>query len=124
MLSNTLPIALHNIASLLDYTLPSKLSRCSQEHLRGRTQVHLRVALKYTLHCTRWYTPSLLGSLLPNTLSRGKTHPMSLDYILPYMLLCARSRDLLSFRRQAPGGVRLVAAGVWWVAGGVCCPKS
>jgi len=102
--------------SLLDNTLPSKLSRHSQEHLRVRTQVHLRVARKYTLHCTRWHTPSLLGSMLPNTLSRGKTLPISIHYMLPCMLLCARSRDLLSCRRQAPGGVKLVAGGGWAAA--------
>jgi len=54
-----------------------------------------------------------------------KTLPISLDYMFPCMLLRARSRDLLSCRRQAPGGVRLVAygaqraaCGVWGVAGG------
>jgi hypothetical protein len=35
--------------SLLDYTLPSKLSRHSRAQLRVRPQVHLRVARKYTL---------------------------------------------------------------------------
>jgi len=34
--------------SVLDYTLPSKIWRHSQKHLRVRTQVHLRVARKYT----------------------------------------------------------------------------
>jgi len=45
---------------------------------------------------------------------------ISLDYMLPCMLLCARSRDLLSCRRQAPGGVRqvAVAGGGWRVASG------
>jgi hypothetical protein len=103
-------------SSLLDYTLPSKLLRHSQEHLQVRTQVHLRVARKYILHCTRCHTPSLLGPMLPNTLSRGKTLPISLDYMLPCMLLCARSRDLLSCRRQAPGGVKPVAGGGWAAA--------
>jgi hypothetical protein len=35
------------------------------------------------------------------------------------MLLHAGSRDLLSCRRQAPGGVRLVAYGRQWLVGGV-----
>jgi len=97
----------------------TKLSRHYQEHLRVRTQVHLRVALKYTPeytlkytpNCTRWHTPSLLGSTLPSSLSRGKTLSISFDYMLPCMLLHARSGDLLSCRRQAPGGVRLVTYG-------------
>jgi len=60
---------------------------------------------KYDSNCTRWYTPSLFGSTLPSTLSRGKTLPISLDYMLTCTLLHARSRDLLSCRSQAPGGV-------------------
>jgi hypothetical protein len=34
-----------------------------------------------------WYTPNLLGSMLPSLLSRGKTLPISPDYMLSYMLL-------------------------------------
>jgi len=49
--------------------------------------------------------------MLPSTLSRGKTLPISVDYMLPCMLLGARSRDLLSCRRQAPGGGRREANG-------------
>jgi hypothetical protein len=88
-------------------------------------------ALKYAPNCIRWYTPSLLCFVLPNTLSRGKTLPISLDYMLPCMLPLARSGDLLSCRLRAPVGVRLVAyggqcladgglqavCGVWHVAG-------
>jgi len=103
--------------SLLDCTLPSKISRYSQ--------VHLQVPLKYAPNCTRWYTPSLHAAMPPSTLSREKTLPMSLDYMLPCMLLHAGSRDLLSCRHQAPGGVRLVVYGMqclvgdeWRVAGG------
>jgi len=48
---------------------------------------------------------SLLGSTLPSTLSRGKTLPISLDYMLTCTLLHARSRDLLSCRSKALGGV-------------------
>jgi hypothetical protein len=36
-----------------------------------------------------WYTPNLLGSILPSLLSRGKTLPISPDdTMLPYILLC------------------------------------
>jgi len=151
MLSSTHPSTISSrLPIALDGTLLGCLTVCSQEssqvHLRVRSQVHLRIALLYTPehallytpNCTRWYTPGVIGSTLPNTLSRGKTLPISLDYMLPCMLLRARSRDLLSCRRQAPGGVKLVvyggqclagggrrvACGVWQVAGGVCWPKS
>jgi hypothetical protein len=78
----------------------------------------------------RWYIPSLLGSTLPSSLSTGKTLPISLDYMISCMLLHARSRDLLSCRRQALGVVEYslkclgdsmwrVACGVWLVAGSV-----
>jgi len=113
--------------SLLDHTLPNTLS--------GRSQVHLRVTLKYAPNCSRWYTPSLLGSTLPSTLSRGKTLSISLDYVLPCMLLHARSRDLLSCRHReawcmavsvwrAAGGGWRVACGMWCVAGSICWLKS
>jgi len=88
--------------------LSSKLSRHSQAHSRARFQVPSQLH-SMTLPIALDDTPSLLGSTLPNTLSRGKTLPILLDYMLPWMLLCARSRDLLSCRRQAPGDVRLVA---------------
>ena len=112
-------------------TLSSNLSKQSQEHLQVCTQAHLLVALKYTPeytlkytpNCTRWHTPSLLGFTLPSTLPRGKALPISLDYVIAYMLLRARFRDFLSCRRQAPGGVWRVAYGVWQVAGGEQ-PKS
>ena len=44
-------------------------------------------ALKYVPYCMTWYTPNLLRSILPSLLSRGKTLPISPDYMLPYMLL-------------------------------------
>jgi len=51
---------------------------------------------------------STLLSMLPSTLSRGKTLPISLDYMLPCMLLGAWSRYLLSCRGQAlVGGWRV-----------------
>jgi len=49
----------------------------------------------------------------------GKTLPISLDYMLPCMLLHARTRDLQSCRRQAPGGMRQVAYGGQFLEGGV-----
>jgi len=113
MLSSTLPMA-------LDGTLPACLTIRSQVSSQD-SQVHLRVALKYAPNCTRWYSPSLLGSTPPSTLSREKTLPISLDYMLPCMLLHAGSRDLQSCRRQAPGGVRLGAYGRKWLVGGVWC---
>jgi len=68
-------------------------------------------ALKYVPNCITWYTPSLLGSMpLPSSLSRGKTLPISPDYMLPYMLLGIWSRELQSCSHQPPGGR-------WWVVG-------
>jgi len=109
--------------SLLDCTLPSKLSKHSQ--------VHLQIAVKYAPNCTWWYTPSLLGAILPSTLSRGKTLPLSLTYMLPCTLPHARSRDMLGCRPQAPrgmsnrcqaaGGVRQVEYGEQCVAAGMWC---
>jgi hypothetical protein len=123
--------------SLLDCTLPSKLLRCSQVHSEYAPKYTSEYVLKYTPghtlkdapNCTRWHTPSLLGSTLPSTLSRGKTLPISLDYMLTCTLRHAWSRDLLSCsgqalggiscRRQAPGGVRQVAYGGQCLAGGI-----
>jgi len=109
--------------SLLDCALWSKLSRRSQAHSKYAPKYTPGHALKKAPNCTRWYTPCLLGSTLP----------FSLDYMLPCTLRHARSRDLLSCRRQAPagvscrrqapGGVRQVAYGgsVWRAACGVWC---
>jgi hypothetical protein len=44
-------------------------------------------ALKYVPNCMTWYTPNLLGSMLLSLLSRGKTLPISPNYMLPYMVL-------------------------------------
>jgi len=65
-------------------------------------------ALKYVPNCVIWYTPSLLGFMLPSSLSRGKTLPISPDYMVPCMLLGIWSRDLQSRSHQAPGDR-------WWV---------
>jgi len=99
--------------SLLDYTLPSQLTRCSQAHSEYILKYTPGHALKDAPNCTRWHTFSLLGSTLKSTLSRGKTHPISFDYVLPCMLPGARSRHLLSCRSQAPGGGWPVADGAW-----------
>jgi len=110
MLSRTLLIA-------LDGTLPACLTVRSQVSSQDALK-HTPRTLSSTLPIALDDTPSLLGSTLPSTLSSGKTLPNSLDYMLPCMLLRARSRDLLSCRRQVPGGVRLVADGGQCLADG------
>jgi len=112
MLPRTLPLA-------LDSTQPACLTLHSQTSAQEALKHTPGHALKYASNCTRWYTPSLLGSTLPSTLSRGKTLPISLDYMLTCTLLHAWSRDLLRCRRQAPGGVRHVAYGGQCLAGGM-----
>jgi len=124
-LSNTLPLA-------LDGKLPTCLTVCFQASSQDALKHTPECALKCTPNCTRWHTARLLNFTLPSTLSRGKTLPISLDYMPPCMFLHAQSRDLQSGRCQAPGGVRLVASdgqcladggrrvacGMWRVAGG------
>jgi hypothetical protein len=107
--------------SMRDCTLLSKHSRHSHVHNRVALKYTSQHVLKYAPNCTRWYTPSLLRSIPLSSLSRGKTLPISLDYMLPCMLLHAQSRDLLSCRRQAPGGMRLVGYGGQCLVGGVWC---
>jgi hypothetical protein len=102
MLSRTLPIA-------LDGTLPACLTICSQ------------VSSQDTPKNTSKYAPKYTSESLASTLSRGKTLPISLDYMLPCTLLHARSRDLLSCRCQAPEGVKQVAYGGQCLAGGMWC---
>jgi len=112
--------------SLLDRMFPSTLSRRSQSHSMAHSQPAWLYAPKWalemlsstlpstlstTLPIALDDTPSPLGSTLRNTLSRGKTLPISVDYMLTCILLCARSRDSLSCRHQAPAGVRLLAGG-------------
>jgi hypothetical protein len=100
MLSSTLPIA-------LDGTLPACLTIRSQ------------VSSQDTPKNTSEYAPKYTSESLASTLSRGKTLAISLDNMLPCTLLHARSRDLLSCRSQAPGGVRQVAYGGQCLAGGM-----
>jgi hypothetical protein len=42
--------------------------------------------------------------MLPSLLSRGKTLPISPDYMLPYMLLGIELKDLKNCSHQAPEG--------------------
>jgi len=128
------------------YTFPSTLEIRSQVHLWVRSRVHSRAcsqglvqlssmahsqpawlyapkytprhALKDAPNCTWWHTPSQHDCTLRSKLSRGKTLPILLDYMLPCMLLHARSRDLLSCRCYAMEGVWLVAGGGQCLAGG------
>ena len=74
MLSRRFPIA-------LDGTLPVCLT--------VRSQLSSQDTLKYTPNCTGWYIPSILGSMLPSTLSTGKTLPISLNYMISCILLYA-----------------------------------
>jgi hypothetical protein len=96
--------------SLPDYTLPSKLSRHSEEQLRVRTQVHLRVACKYTL-------------------KREDTCYLTLLYSPMYAPACLIQRlpELQkpgTGSREAYGGQCGAACGVWQMAGGVWWPNS
>ena len=99
MLSRMLPIA-------LDGTLPASLT--------VRSQVSSQDSPKYTSE----YAPKYTSESLASTLSIGKTLPISLDYMVPCILLGARCRELLSCRCQAPGGGWQVAGAWLWVASG------
>jgi len=112
MLSSTHPIALDDTHCLLDNILSSKLSKHSQAHSWERSQIHSQMHSMPHSH-PGWlyipkYTLKMLSSTLPSmlsiTLSRGKTHPISLDCMLPCMLMGAWSSDWLSCRHQAWGG--------------------
>ena len=115
--------ALKDAPNCTRWHTPSLLDIRSQAHSKYAPKYTSKYVLKYTPghalkdapNCTRWHTPSLLGSTLPNTLLRGKTLLISLDYMLTCTLLHVRSRGLLSCRHQAPEGVscrRLVPWGV------------
>jgi len=116
MFSTTLPctVVSRTLPIVLDGTLPECLTVCFQ--------LHSYDALKYTPHYTRWYIPSLLGSTLPSTLSTEKALPISLDDMIPCMLLHAQFRDFLSCRCQTPGvieyGIKYLVDASWHVAGG------
>jgi hypothetical protein len=100
MLSSTFPTA-------LDGTLPACLT------------IRAQVRSQDTPKNTSKYAPKYTSESLTSTLSRGKTLALSLDNMLPCTLLHARSRDLLSCRSQAAGGVRQVAYGGQCLAGGI-----
>jgi len=109
--------SLWHTPSLLDLcseVSPQDAPKYTSKYIRKYTPRH---ALQDAPNCTRWYTPSLLGSTLPSTLSTGKTLAISPVDILPYILLHARSRDLVGCRRQAPGGIRLMVYGRQCLAG-------
>jgi len=108
-LSGTLPTSPDDTPSLLDCTLLSKVSGYAQLHLQVALNYDSEHTLMYTPNCTPWYTPSALGSTPPSTHSMWKTPSISLDYMLPCMLLHAQSRDWLSYRHQVPEGVTQMA---------------
>lgn len=54
----------------------------------------------------------VLGSVLPDTLRRGETLAITLNYMLSCMLMCVQCRDLLSFRCQLPGNMRVMVGGL------------
>jgi len=93
-------------------TLPACLTiRCqvsSQDALK-RTPEH---ALKYTPNCIRWHIPSLLGTMLPSTLSRGKTFP-------PHLTICSQVCScMLNPESCRVSGARLQEAWGWWCMAG------
>jgi len=119
----TLPVCLTGCNQVSSQHVPKNTSEYPPELSTQSLSSTLPSTLSQDVLIALDETCSLLGSMLPNTLSRGKTLPISFDFMLPYMLLCAQSRDLLSCSRQAPGWVRLVASSGWLVAGGVCWLK-
>jgi len=86
--------------------LPRTLLVCSN--------VHLWVAVKYASNHSHWYTPTLLGSTLPSTLSRGKTLPISLDYC-SHVCSCIGVPETCS----VTGTGRRETGDVWWVMAGI-----
>jgi hypothetical protein len=105
--------------SLLNCTLPRKLTTHFQGHSPGHYQI--RSQMRSITHSQFAWLSAPISALkmlsipllctLPSTLARDKTHPISLDYVLPRMHLGTWSRDLLSWRRQP-------MEGTWWEVGG------
>jgi len=107
-------------------------SNCAPKTLSSTLPRTLSSALPIALYCTlptcftvrsqvsSQYTPKYTSQSLSSTLpiALDGTLPISHENMLPCMLLHARSRDLLSFRCQAPGGVRLGAYGMQCLLGG------
>jgi hypothetical protein len=104
-LETKLPNVLHGM--LLSISL-SKLSSTFSDMLPRthplHSMAHFQPAEWYTANCTRWHTLSICDYIL----SRGKIHLISLDYMLPCMLLHAQSRDLPSCIYQSLGSMKLV----------------
>ena len=96
MLPRTLTLA-------LDGTQPACLTVHSQTSAQEALKHTPEQALKYTSNCTRWYTPSLVGSTLPSTL------PISLDYGPMYAPACSIQRLA---ELQTPGTGTREASGV------------
>jgi hypothetical protein len=97
-LSNTLPIALEDTPCLLDYTLPSKLSRRSQVHSEYTPKYTSKYVLKSMLSKT---LPIALNGTLPACLTvrsqvSSQDHPKYTPSTLPSTPLSTLSSSLLS----------------------------
>jgi len=92
--------------------------------LTVRSQVSSQMTPKYTSESLSSTLPISLDGILPANLAlRSQVHSQEGRHFQSHLTLCShvstRSRDLLSCRRQAPGGVRLVAYGGQCLAGSV-----
>jgi len=121
--------------------LPTHSTRLDASDVVGkrfpRLQTHAiewvrdRVRVIATLNCTQCHIPSLLGSSLQCTISRGNTLPNTCNYMLQCILLHTQSRVLQRCMwhaqgcvRQVAGGRMHVAGGRWLEVGGIWCLKS
>jgi len=86
-LSSTVPIALDDTPSLLDCTLTSKLSRCSQVH-RVRSEVHSQACSQWhsQLHSLAHSQPAWLYTPKPALKKVERTLPSMLSSMLPIAL--------------------------------------
>jgi hypothetical protein len=116
MLSSSLPIALDGTLRAC-LTTPSQVS--SQDTPKNTSEYPRKYTSNYPCKYTSKYPRKYTSESLARILSRGKTVPISLDYMLPCTLLNAQCRDFLSSRSQPPGGVRQVAYGGQCLAGGM-----
>ena len=109
----------------LDYMLPNLVSVQSKIHCSCILKYNSKYVLNYTSahaykdvpNCTRSYGSRQLGSTLPSTHSRGQTLTITLDYMLPCMLLCTPTRDFLSCMCLVSEGSSQVVGGWWPLAG-------
>jgi len=97
MLSRS-PLCLFNSTNGVSLTVFSQ--EYSQETLKYTTEYTLKYLSEYThkdtSNCTIRHTHSLFGTTFSSTLSRGKTLPISLEYMLHSMLLGDWSTDILN----------------------------